>query len=213
MKKLVIFDLDGTLLDTLDDITRAANYALKTMGFSVYSSEELKQFIGRGLKHLCVTALKENATEENIEKMTLLYREYYNGHKTDNAKTFDGFAETLQTLKDNGVTLAVATNKSDELAKSIVKHISGAGLFKYVRGSKNDLYKPDPGIIIDILNVCGFKKGDAVMVGDSEIDLLTAKNAGISSVFCNWGYGDKNCHTKADFYIDEPKDLIRIIRN
>ncbi|GHU52873.1 haloacid dehalogenase [Clostridia bacterium] len=210
MKKLAIFDLDGTLFDTLDDITSAGNYALDIMGFPTYDKNSYKNFIGQGLKHTCAAALGKNTSEENIDRMIELYKKYYSENKVDDAKLFVGVLDVLDELKANGITLAVATNKSDTLAKTIVERIAGEAFFSYICGSNEEIYKPDPSVIMKILEATGLKKHEAVMIGDSEIDLLTAKNSGIQSVFCAWGYGERNCKTKADYYIEKPTELINI---
>lgn len=211
MNKLAIFDLDGTILDTLEDISRSANYALKNLGFPTYEQEEYKQFIGNGLHSLCKTSLKENATPENCSKMFELYTDYYNHHKIDNIKLFDGLFELLKDLKSQGLLLAVATNKSDSLAKSIVERIAGAGFFNYVCGSKNETYKPDPGVIIEILGALNIPKENAIMIGDSDIDIMTAENAKIQSVFCEWGYGDKNSLPRAEHYVKNTEELKKVL--
>lgn len=191
MKKLVIFDLDGTLLYTLEDIAKSLNYVLTKHGYSAVSIEETQKLVGYGAKNLI-----KNASGESGEKLEKLFAELtIVMQSSDNALTvlYDGLSSVLKTLKSMGVKLAIVSNKPDVAVKEIYAQKLKEYDFSYVAGANPLLYptKPNKECVEYCLNALGVDKIDAVYVGDSEVDVQTAINAGIDCISVLWGYRNK----------------------
>lgn len=190
-KKLVIFDLDGTLLDTIADLAAATNYALRTLGYPQHDVEAYKMFVGNGIGMLFHRALPEEARVSSVEaRMRELFLSYYKDHSTDLTKPYDGIVELLEALKAHGVMTAVASNKYHEGTCRVIGNAFPDFKFDVVYGHREGYnVKPDPAIVFDILRECGVEdKSQALYVGDSAIDMNTAKNAGLESVAVLWGF-------------------------
>jgi phosphoglycolate phosphatase len=153
MVKLIIFDLDGTLLNTLDDLADCANYILKKNGFPTHTTEAYKYFVGNGVAMLMKRALPENISETVYIKILSEFMEYYEIHKSDKTAPYDGIIETLENLQDKGILLAVATNKPHELLPELMQHYFPTIQWAAVFGNRKDIpIKPHPQIVYDILN-------------------------------------------------------------
>lgn len=186
-----IFDLDGTLADTLYDLADAVNHGLTQLGFPVHPYESYKSFVGNGVKKLCYRALLENKKDET-DRLLEIFTERYNKHFLDKTCLYDGIRELLAVLSENGVSLAVATNKPQEFAVQIIEKLLPEFEFvKVLGGCSEREKKPSPQIIHDILAELP-KQEKVFMIGDSDVDILTAKNAGISSIGCLWGFRTRN---------------------
>lgn len=212
MHTLAIFDLDGTLADTLCDLADAVNYGLTQLGYHTHPYESYNIFVGNGVKKLCERALPDDK-KDDTDRLLRIFTERYNSHFLDKTCLYDGIKETLTTLADNGVTLAVATNKPQEFAVQIVEKLLPEFEFvKILGGCAEREKKPSPDIILEILDELpiGTK---AFMIGDSNVDIETAVNAGITSVGCVWGFRDRNELEKAgaDFIAECPSDICDFI--
>ena len=189
MYKVAIFDLDGTLLDTLKDLADACNFALRSYGFPEHQIEEYKYFLGNGAYKLIERALpigKKDA--ETIGKVLGEFKKYYEKHKSDFTKPYDGIEELLIALKEAGIKTAVVSNKPHEFAVEIVERYF-AKSFDIVFGKREGyLAKPDPTTVIETLNYFKCKKEEAVYIGDSDVDMFTGKNAGLFSIGVAWGF-------------------------
>ena len=189
MYKVAIFDLDGTLLDTLKDLADACNFALRSYGFPEHQIEEYKYFLGNGAYKLIERALpigKKDA--ETIGKVLGEFKKYYEKHKSDFTKPYDGIEDLLIALKEAGIKTAVVSNKPHEFAVEIVERYF-AKSFDIVFGKREGyLAKPDPTTVIETLNYFECKKEEAVYIGDSDVDMFTGKNAGIFSIGVAWGF-------------------------
>lgn len=191
MYKVAIFDLDGTLLDTLKDLAYACNFALKTYGFPEHQIEEYKYFLGDGTYKLVERALPENKREpEIISKVLAEFNKYYEKHKNDFTKPYQGIEELIVALKEAQIKMAVFSNKPHEFAIEIVKRYFGNN-FDIVFG-KRDGYpaKPNPITVIEALNYFKCQKIEAIYIGDSDVDMYTGKNAGLFSIGVAWGFRD-----------------------
>lgn len=209
MIKLVIFDLDGTLVNSLEDIADATNNALKDMGYPIHKLSEFNHFVGDGVLQLCERALPDDAKERALE-LQKGFSAYYSKNSTAKTVPYDGINEMLEKLKINGIKLAVASNKVHDFSVSIVKDFFG-DTFDIILGNTPERpKKPNPIIIDDILSYAGVEKDEAIMVGDSDIDIMTADNAGIASIGCVWGYrGRKELEEAgADYMADTPSDIV-----
>ena len=190
MKKLVIFDLDGTLLDTIADLAAAANHALQKAGFPVYDTETIRTFVGNGISKLLERALPEGARmAENVERLRTDFVPYYDAHNAEQSKPYPGVAALLLRLQERGMMLAVASNKYQAATEKLVAHYFPAIRFVKVMGQREGVpVKPDPTIVFDIMEAAGVGKEDVLYVGDSGVDMQTAHNAGVDAVAVSWGF-------------------------
>ena len=190
MKRLVIFDLDGTLLNTIEDLGEAANYALEKTGYPTHSIASYPYFVGNGVSKLLQRVLPEDArTEENVNELRKYFMEYYEVHNTDNTKPYPGITELLEQLQDDRVKLAVASNKYDSAVKKLITHYFPQIKWAALEGQKEGVpVKPDPSIVFEILSKCPTKKSDVLYIGDSGVDMETARRACVTSCGVTWGF-------------------------
>lgn len=208
-----IFDLDGTIADTICDLGDAVNYGLENLGFPTHDYESYKKMVGNGVKKLCQRALPEDK-KEKTEELLGLFREYYNVHYLDKTCLYDGMKEALEKLSDNGVILAVATNKPEDVAREIVMELlPNTDFVKVLGGVDYRPSKPDSAILIEIFAALPDVENRVYMIGDSNVDVQTAKNAGIESIGCAWGFrGRAELEAEgADFIAEKPADIADII--
>ncbi len=188
MKNLVIFDLDGTLLNTIADLGDACNYALRTMGYSEHALVTYNYMVGNGVRKLIERA-EPDADPETVDRLLTLFREYYDEHATDRTKPYPGIRELLEQLNEKGVALAVATNKYQAAVDKIINHFFPEIPFVAVMGQVEDRpTKPDPSVVFAILNEHPTAKSDVLFVGDSGVDIETARRACVESVGVTWGF-------------------------
>lgn len=192
-KKLVIFDLDGTLLNTIDDLATGANHALDVLGYPTHDAATIRSFVGNGINKLLERALPEGEkTEENILRMRSVFIPYYDEHNADLTVPYEGIPELLVRLQNDGVQLAVASNKYQAATENLVTHFFPNINFVKVLGQRSDVpIKPDPAIVTDILKVAGVGQDAVLYVGDSGVDMLTALNAQVDAVGVTWGFRPK----------------------
>ena len=190
MKKLVIFDLDGTLLDTIADLAGATNYALAQLGYPTHDTDAIRTFVGNGINKLLERALPANEqTEENVIRMRSYFVPYYDEHNADLSSPYPGIEVLLQSLQDNGIEIAVASNKYQEATTKLVKHYFPTIQFAEVLGQRENIpVKPHPTIVFDILNKTGIDKKEVLYVGDSGVDVQTAQNAEVDAIGVTWGF-------------------------
>ena len=184
--KLVIFDLDGTLLDTIDDLSAAVNHAMQLRGFPQHTRDEYMQMVGHGARNLMRQALPEGHKDDDmVEAAYNDFRAYYTAHIDVHTQPFPGIQRLLTKLHQEGVMLAVASNKFQEGTKHLIKEF-----FPEIPFSNFPL-KPDPEVVGEVLRKSGIKREEAVMVGDSDTDMETAVNGGIEGIAVSWGYRNR----------------------
>jgi phosphoglycolate phosphatase len=211
----IIFDLDGTLLNTIDDLGYACNYALEQTGYPTHRIEEYPRMVGNGINNLIRRALPEaERTEETILRVRAFFVPYYDAHNCDCTRPYDGIPELLNTLKAQGHQLAVASNKYQAATEKIVSHFF-PGVFDVVFGEREGVpRKPDPQIVRDIEAKLQRNKipstYSVLYVGDSLVDQATAANAGVPFVACSWGFvaRERLEEAKCEHIIDAPMELI-----
>lgn len=188
MKALVIFDLDGTLLNTIADLGDACNYALRSMGYSEHALSTYNYMVGNGVRKLIERA-EPDANPETIDRLLELFREYYDNHCTDNTKPYPGIPELLQTLTEKGIGIAVTSNKYQAATEKIVRHFFPEIPFVAILGQVPERpTKPDPSIVFAVLSEHPTPKSAVLYVGDSAVDMETARRACIESVGVSWGF-------------------------
>lgn len=188
---LVIFDLDGTILNTLEDLRDSLNYALDRMGFPERSLEEVRNFVGNGIRKLIERALPQGGDDKTVEEMLVLHRDYYQVHCADKTRPYDGISEMLAKLKQRGIQLAVLSNKPDYAVKILCDKYF-PGIFDKAYGFREGIErKPAPDAVFALLEELGVQRANAVYVGDSEVDVQTAKNAGLDMMIVEWGFRDR----------------------
>lgn len=190
MKKLVIFDLDGTLLNTIADLATATNQALKHYGYPIHEVDAYRFFVGNGINKLFERALPEGErTEENILKIRSRFVPYYDVHNADLSRPYPGIPELLKALQQKGIMIAVASNKYQAATRKLIAHYFPEINFIEVLGQREGIpAKPDPGIVHDIIAKAGVKQEEVLYVGDSNVDMQTAHNAGVTAVGVAWGF-------------------------
>lgn len=213
--KAVIFDLDGTLLDTIQDIAAALNDALKEIDIPLsYTPDEVHALIGNGAAILMHRALGSFDSESNFEKLKVAYLPKYEEYQTRHTKAFPGINKVLKAFKKNRKFLFVSTNKPHKLARAIVDSRFGYDLFLEVKGQMpNSPIKPDPDVINYFLKKYGLNKKDVIYIGDSVVDVDCANAAGINCCLVTWGYGkyDWTLTSKATFVVSKPEEIATIV--
>ncbi len=211
MKRLVIFDLDGTLVNTLDDLSDSVNFALSQSGFPTHNRERFRYFVGNGIYKLIERALPENRRDsETVGLVKSVFMEHYSEHCTGKSLPYHGIDQLLQTLKNQGIKLAVASNKVHPATVAIVEHFWGKSYFDLILGHRDGKpTKPDPEIISDILTFLDVEKTEVLYAGDSGVDMQTAHNAGVTAIGVTWGLRTREEleENSADFIVDSPMEI------
>ena len=211
-----MFDLDGTLLNTLDDIAESANFVLERFGYPTHSIDSYRYFVGNGVENLIKVIIPEEARiPETLQSMKKIYLERYGEHSLDKTRPYDGVPEMVAELKSMSLKLAVVSNKPESDSKFTVSRMFAEGIFDVVAGGKSGVpLKPDPAIVYGVLDIFGIPPAEAIMVGDTSIDLATAQNAGCASVGVLWGFRPEEAsNAGADFVIANPSELPELIRD
>ena len=215
MKKLVIFDLDGTLLNTIEDLGHAANYALQKNGFATHTMAAYRFFVGNGVRKLIHRVLPEDFRNSETEELVLKdFIIYYDEHCTDLTKPYNGIEELLLTLREQNVKLAVASNKYQKAVERIIEHFFGDINFVAVEGQKDGInVKPDPSIVFSILAKAKTPKSQVLYVGDSGVDMETARRACIDSAGVTWGFRPEKelVEYYAQHIIHNPDEILNLI--
>lgn len=190
MKSLVIFDLDGTLLNTIADLGNAANHALQQCGFPTHPLTAYPRFVGSGITKLIERVLPESArNSEQIETMRKFFMEHYSEHMSDQTEPYPGIPDLLEQLTQRGVKVAVASNKYQQAVEHLIHHFFPNIPWVAIEGQKEGVpVKPDPSIVFEILGKCPTPKASVLYVGDSGIDMQTARRACVESAGVTWGF-------------------------
>lgn len=214
MKKLVIFDLDGTLLNTIADLGIATNYALEQCGFPTHPISAYPKFVGSGVRKLMERVLPESVrSEEQVETMLPYFREFYDAHMTCDTRPYSGIPELLAQLNERGIGVAVASNKYQVAVEKLIRHYFPDITWAAIEGQKEGVpVKPDPSIVFEILGKHPTPKADVLYVGDSGIDMETARRACVDSAGVTWGFRPvaELREYRADNIIEVPSAILRI---
>ena len=216
MIKLVIFDLDGTLVNTLEDLKNAINIALKNKNYPFkYTLEETKGLIGCGTKVLCKRAISSlNPSEDMWKDLFLEFSKQYNLHQLDNARPYEGVNETINALHKLGIKCAVLSNKVDANSKMIINTLFKENTFDYVLGQLENMpLKPNPCGLNKVIDYFKLNKDEVLYVGDSDTDMETARNGEVKVCAVTYGYREKSLleSYNPDFMINSIYELIKIV--
>lgn len=217
MIKLCIFDLDGTVLDTVETIAYYGNYALSKNGIEPIASEEYKYFAGNGAVNLIKRALRfrDQLTDENFQKVFHDYDTAYNANTSYKSQKFDGMQEALDAIKAMGVEMAILSNKPHFATQGVITSLFGEGYFARVYGQREGVpIKPDPAAVTQIMDELGVTPEECLYFGDTGTDMKTGKNAGIYTVGVLWGFRGKEelLENGADITIAHPSELVDCVR-
>lgn len=213
---IIIFDLDGTLINTIDDLGQACNYALSACGFPTHKIEDYPRLVGNGINKLIERALpEEHRNEATVLRLREYFVPFYDQHNCDLTRPYDGIPELLQTLKAAGHTLAVASNKYQAATEKIVAHFF-PNTFDVVLGEREGIpRKPDPQIVYDILSTLNTQLSttNCLYIGDSLVDAATARAANLPFVACTWGFCTKEqlLTVTPDHMVNHPLDILTLI--
>lgn len=212
-KTTVIFDLDGTLLDTLQDLADAANYALRKEGMPERTIDEVRRFVGNGVRLLMIRAVPGGESNPLFEETFAQFKEYYGEHCNDNTKPYEGMIELLETLKSKGYSVAIVSNKIDFAVKEL-SALYFKGIVPVAIGEKEGVRrKPAPDTVREALKELGRTAEEAVYVGDSDVDIETAKNADMPCISVLWGFRDREFLEEhgAKRYARTAEDVLKLV--
>lgn len=212
--KLAVFDLDGTLVNTISDLAKCVDMALGDLGLPGRTLDEYTDFVGNGTYLLVRRSLPDglSGNEELCRKAHELFCSYYSVHYSDSSYIYDGIIPVLSDLKQSGVKLAVLTNKPDRFAGEMISKLFGNDVFDIVVGSKDGVpKKPDPAAENEIISLMCANRQSVIHVGDSDIDVITAHNAGVKCIGCTWGFRTEQSlkESDADVIVRTPAELLK----
>ena len=218
MYKVCIFDLDGTLTDTLESLTYSVNATLTELGLRKITMDQCRQFVGNGAKVLIEKALAASGDEELalLDRGLEVYKRIFGENCTYHVVPYDGIPELLETLREQGIKTAVLSNKPHNQTVDVVADIFGKEKFACIAGQREGISrKPDPAGVYEILESLGVKKEECLYIGDSEVDVETARRAGVTGVGVTWGFRSRDVLEKAGavHIIDTPQELMKIMKN
>jgi len=210
--KVYIFDLDGTLLDTLGDLAAAVNYALRTHGMPEHSIDDVRRFVGNGVRKLMERAIPDGAANPQFDETFATFRQYYMTHSLDTTRPYEGIPETLAVLKERGCRLAVVSNKMMAATQELCQHFFPDTIEVAIGENEAEgiRKKPAPDTVFAALRQLGVGEEWAVYVGDSDVDLETARQSGLPCISVLWGFRDRDFLIKhgAKTFISAPQELL-----
>ena len=188
----VIFDLDGTLLNTLDDLWASVNYSLAQNGYPLRSKSEIRSFLGNGVRVLIEKSLPQNVEKEEVERVLATFRPHYLSHAMDQTCPYPGVSELLQSLKERGIKTAIVSNKPEGAVEELYLNLFKDVIDIAIGESPDVLRKPNPDMVLKALKLLGSDSSSSIYVGDSEVDYATAQNIGLRFVGVSWGFRDRS---------------------
>ncbi|MDD7402937.1 MAG: HAD-IA family hydrolase [Butyribacter sp.] len=213
MYQTVIFDLDGTLLNTLEDLTDSTNYALTSCGYPERTLEEVRQFVGNGIRKLIERAVPAGTNVEQTDKVFDIFRSYYFEHCQIKTRPYDGIMDLLQYLKEHSFQMAIVSNKNDAAVKELAKDYFSEYIDVAIGEREGIQKKPAPDSVFEAMRLLGAEPETTVYVGDSDVDYQTATNAGLDCVSVTWGFRNeeelRSLHPA--YLIHKPEELKQIV--
>ena len=215
MYQAVIFDLDGTLLYTLEDLKDGVNHVMRNWNYPERTLDEVRRFVGNGIHKLIERAVPEGLKDEKVEQVFEEFKTYYTAHCEIKTRPYDGIMELLAQLKEKGIKLAIVSNKNDAAVKELARDYFADYIEKEVAiGEREGIRKkPAPDSVFEAMRILGVDKKDTVYVGDSDVDRATAKNAGLDCISVTWGFRDEALlkSLEPEYLIAEPEEILDIV--
>ena len=210
--KAIIFDLDGTLLNTLDDLADSVNAALSKFGHPVRTVDEIRSFVGNGVELLIRRALAPVDEPDEIEQVYKAFSAIYSANMKNKTAPYPGINEVLSALKQKDVKMAVVSNKFHKAVVPLIKDYFGEYIPLAIGADENTPKKPDPTGTLKAVELMGVDKETTVYIGDSDVDIITAKNANLFALGCTWGFRDRELlqQSGADMIIDSPEEMLKL---
>lgn len=213
MYKAVIFDMDGTILNTLDDLTDSVNYTMKQMGMPIRTIQEVRTYVGNGLYKTIERAVPQGTSIEDIEQAYNIMVEYYRSHCNIKTRPYDQIPELIREIRKRGIKTAVISNKNDKAVKNLCEELF-EGCFDYSLGDTKGIpLKPDRAMVDITMKELGVKTEEAIYIGDSEVDIMTAHNSDMKCISVTWGFRDRELLEEkgADVFADTPEEILKIL--
>ncbi len=211
--KLAVFDMDGTILNTLEDLADSTNYALKANGLPERTIDEVRRFVGNGIRLLIERAVPTDTDKELTDKVFDTFKEYYKTHCAVKTRPYDGIKDVLLELRKTGCLTAVVSNKADFAVQDLCKDYFD-NLFDFAIGEREGIKKkPAPDSVFEVLSKLNVEKADAVYIGDSDVDFATSVNAGMDVIMVGWGFRDAEFLREKGVkrIIKQPSEILDII--
>lgn len=211
--KAIIFDLDGTLLNTIDDLAASINYALKRLGYPLHTTKEIQGYVGNGMQKLVERSLPAGSSREAIQQCLSIFSEYYLQHMSDLTAPYPGILPLLEALKAEGRKLAIVSNKMDAAVQELKVHYFGT-LIDIACGTPPDRKKPDPFCVVEAISRLKVPHSDCIYVGDSHVDVETARNAGIPCIGVAWGFAGKKALEACgpEYLVERPEEIPALLK-
>jgi phosphoglycolate phosphatase len=205
-----IFDLDGTLLNSIEDLAASCNYALRSCGMAEYSVQEIQGFVGNGVKKLMERSVPQGINNPLFEQALHVFKTHYLEHNSVYTRPYDGIPELLKTLKSHGKGVAVVSNKFDAATKALVKQYFGDDIKVAIGESAHISKKPAPDMLLEAMQQLDCNADDTVYIGDSDVDIITAKNCALPCISVLWGFRSRSFLIEhgATVLVSHPKDTI-----
>ncbi len=209
----VIFDMDGTVLNTLDDLTTSVNYVMDKFGFPNRTVEEYRRAFGNGIRRAIELNVPEGTSKETIDEMLPVFKQHYDKHCLDKTRPYDGILELMKELKKRGYKMAIVSNKIDSAVKELNKKFFSEAIDVAIGERPGINRKPAPDSVIEALKELGSTKEEAIYIGDSEVDFQTAVNSGLPCISVLWGFRDKDYLEEigADVFATTPADVLDLL--
>ncbi len=213
MYQAVLFDLDGTLLDTLEDLRDSTNYALSLWGYPERSLEEIRTFVGNGMRNLILRAVPDGLAAGRQEQVLEEFREHYLAHCRVKTHPYQGILELLRYLKGHGIAMAIISNKSDTAVKKLAQYYFADYIDVAIGEREGIRKKPAPDTVHEAMRILGVGRDQTVYIGDSDVDRATAENAGLACISVTWGFRGREMLQKLnpEYLADRPEDIISIV--
>ena len=211
----IIFDMDGTLLDSLTDLQNTLNYCFGKVGFPERNYQEVRSFVGNGLRKLIERAVPKGTSEKKIDEILVMFKEYYMVHCADFTAPYEGVVDMLRDLKGKGYKMAIVSNKADEALKVLSRQFFGEYIEVAIGERQGMNKKPAPDLVYLAMKELGADKDNTVYVGDSEVDYQTAVNSGLKCISVLWGFRDRELLEGygADCFAGSPQDVVKMLED
>ena len=205
--------MDGTVLNTLDDLATSVNYVLTRYGMPVHCTEDYRRYFGNGIRYALESAVPKGTEETTIDQMLPVFKEHYNAHCLDKTRPYDGIPELMKALRDRGFKLAIVSNKIDSAVKELNAKFFSAYVDVTIGEREGIRRKPAPDTVVQALKELKSSKHEAVYIGDSEVDLQTAANAGLPCISVLWGFREKDFLTEqgATVFANTPQEIYDLL--